>query len=39
MRKEREITIKIIENKKINIQRLADFFASKYSEKNINKKS
>ena len=32
MRKEREITIKVIENKKINISRLAEFFARKYSE-------
>lgn len=37
MRKEREITIKVIENKKINCNRLAEFFARKYSEKNIKK--
>jgi len=40
MRKEREITIKVIENNKINNNRLAEFFARKYSEKiKINKKS
>ena len=44
MRKERELTIKVIENKKININRLAEFFARKHfarkhSEKNMNKKS
>lgn len=33
MKKEREMTIKVIENKKINFNRLADFFARKYSEK------
>ena len=32
MKKEREITIKVIENKKINIRRLAEYFARKYSE-------
>lgn len=37
MRKERDITIKVIENKKININRLSEFFARKYSEKNIKK--
>ena len=37
MRKEREITIKVIENKKVNYNRLAEFFARKYSEKNIKK--
>ena len=37
MRKEREITIKVIQNKNINNHRLAEFFASKYSEKNIKK--
>lgn len=36
MRKERELTIKVIESNKININRLVDFFARKYSEK-INK--
>lgn len=38
MRKEREITIKVIENKKVNYNRLAEFFARKYSDKQ-NKKS
>lgn len=33
MRKEREITVKVIENNKININRLVEFFARKYSEK------
>lgn len=33
MRKERQITIKVIENKKINTNRLAIFFARKYSER------
>ena len=37
MRKERSITIKVIENNKINTHRLAEFFARKYSEKNIKK--
>lgn len=32
-RKERKIEIKVIANKKINNNRLADFFAKKYSEK------
>ena len=36
MRKEREITIKVIENNKINYQRLVNFFANKYSEKSEN---
>ena len=31
MRKERGITVKIIENKKINIDRLAKFFVDKYN--------
>lgn len=35
MRKERNITIKVIENKKININRLVEFFARKYSERNM----
>jgi len=35
MRKEREITIKVIESKQINTNRLVEFFARKYSEKNI----
>lgn len=39
MKKEREITIKVIENKKININRLADFFARKYSEKEFDKEN
>lgn len=33
LRKERSITIKVIENKKININRLSEFFARKYREK------
>ena len=37
MRKEREITIKVTENNKVNIYRLVDFFARKYSEKDIKK--
>ena len=32
-RKERNITIKVIENNKINMRRLSEFFARKYSEK------
>lgn len=39
MRKERSITIKVIKNKNINYNKLANFFARKYSEKYINKKS
>lgn len=41
MKKERDITIKVINNKKANMNRLAEFFARKYSEKKIdrNKKS
>ena len=38
-RKERDIIIKVIENKGINTNRLIEFFARKYSEKDINKKS
>lgn len=38
-RKERDITIKVINNKKINTDRLIRFFANKYSEKNIKQKS
>lgn len=35
MRKEREITTKVIQNNKINVRKLADFFAQKYiDEKN-----
>lgn len=37
MRKEREITIKVIDNNKINYRKLAEYFARKYSEKNIGK--
>ena len=37
MRKERNITIKVINNKIINTNRLIEFFAKKYSEKNIKK--
>ena len=37
MKKERNITIKVIKNNKININRLAEFFARKYSERNIMK--
>ena len=36
-KKEREIIIKIIENKKINNNRLINFFARKYSENIIKK--
>lgn len=39
MRKERSITIKVIKNKNMNYNKLANFFARKYSEKYINKKS
>lgn len=39
MRKEREITVKVIENNKININRLAEFFARKYSEKDMVKQN
>ena len=39
MRKEREITIKVIENKRINTNRLVEFFARKYGEKNITKQN
>lgn len=35
MRKEREITIKVIEKNKINIRKLAEFFAKKYAETNM----
>ena len=37
MRKERDIIINVIDNKNINMYRLAEFFARKYSEKNIKK--
>lgn len=33
MRKERKITVKVIENNKVNVNKLVDFFARKYSEK------
>lgn len=39
MNKEREVTIKVIESKKVSINRLARFFADKYNEKNIKRKS
>ncbi len=39
MRKEREITIKVIENKKLNKNRLIEFFARKYSEKIVEKQN
>lgn len=35
MKKERKIIIKVIESNNINNNRLAEFFAKKYSEKNI----
>ena len=38
MRKERSITIKVIENKKIYYKLLTEFFAKKYSDKYINNK-
>ena len=38
MRKKREITIKVIENKNINYRKLAEFFAREYSEKKIKNK-
>lgn len=38
-KKERSITVKVINDKKINISRLARFFADKYNKKNINQKS
>lgn len=39
MRKERVITIKVIENNKINNKRLIEFFARKYSEKMADKQT
>lgn len=39
MRKERKTTVKVIENNKININRLVEFFARKYIEQTVNKKS
>lgn len=38
MRKGREITIKVIESKNININRLTEFFAKKYNERYIRNK-
>ena len=38
-RKERSITIEVIENKRIYDKVLIEFFAKKYSEKYINQKS
>ena len=37
MRKKRRITIKVIEDNNININRLIEFFAKKYSENIIEK--
>ena len=37
MRKKREITIKVIEDNNININRLIEFFTRKYSENKIEK--
>lgn len=37
MRKEREIITKVIENNKININRLVKYFAEKYNEKGLRK--
>lgn len=37
MKKEREITIKVIESKKINYNKLAEFFARKYAENKMQK--
>lgn len=39
MIKERNITIKVINNKKTNMNRLAEFFTRKYAEKHTDKKS
>lgn len=39
VRKDRNITINVIENKKINTNRLIEFFARKYSEKIAKEKS
>ena len=38
-RNKRNITIKVIENKKENDKMLIEFFAKKYSEKHTNQKS
>lgn len=35
MRKERDVTVKVINNNKINYHKLAEYFARKYSEKDI----
>ena len=37
MKKEREITVKIIENKKVYDKLLIEFFAKKYCAENLNK--
>jgi hypothetical protein len=37
MKKEREITINVINNNNMNYKKLANFFARKHSEKNIKK--
>lgn len=37
-KKERYIRIKVIENKRININRLAKFFVDKYNDKNTKQK-
>lgn len=39
IRRYRDITIKVIENKNINNRKLADYFARKYSEKITKEKS
>ena len=39
MKTERYITIKFIKNNKINTNKLAEFFARKYSEKFIDKQN
>lgn len=39
VRKDRDITINVIENKRINTNRLIEFFARKYSEKITKEKS
>lgn len=38
IKKERNIIIEVVYNKNININRLAEFFARKYSEKNNERK-
>lgn len=37
MKRERDIIIKVIKNERTNIKRLAEFFAKKYSEREIKK--